>query len=1398
MAKNSKLDVDVDVDGIHKLTRLERKLARLAAVTKGYKSQSTRSLETVNTKWRKHFDTLDKGIQMMGKGFTKLVTGGAKFATLQIGLLGGAMMALHASFVLGNAAMKAFRWLAKGAAGAAAGLAVAASTAAAAIREQQIAMFSFKGGKNYQNASVMMRQLAADSQFAAVGAESVQAAFAAISKTSTFTAGSSNLLKGLLDFAAAGKPLEEGMKAAGNFVAKLQDPKATFTQIKEAAKELGPEMERALEEAGKKGVNTAEKLKKEILSGGLSAAGGVAGQFDAVNDTLITRFKSSFNLIKNMFADFGDPFLQPVKNVLEDVVRIFKRTFDRVAGDIALFAQGKFFGDIVSVTDKLGNWFVNFIRNYLPKIEGMFSSIGDWWRNFKDGWNNILDKLRPLIDGARVLEETLMRILRPIGQMLKEGFGDVNEMLITNEDKFYAFGDAIGRFIVTLSKFAKTVREIFVDALPFITKAIDGLTTLVDLFFSLLGGFRTLLGGSSFGSFGLLISLLSAGRSMKKTTGGVISNYGIQMGKSGKGSRLTGQTEGGNVSSEGAAAAKAMQQMSKQVARQQVAMMTVGTMTVGNQGAGGMGGMASSRSARGMSPEAQAKREAMRAQRLAGINAAKQQALLTPGGMIRYQTQSGQTAAMRNNAFNRNFRLSADARQQLTVDPNYVGPGRYFRDMRQNFFRQPRESYAFKRMFGGEVGKPGEAGYRNFKGLNNSMVGTMGASVGLGLLSNVMPQESQGALALGSMVGAFNPLAGLAVGVVGGLITGIRGAAKRRKKEAIAEAKKQGEEFLSTQIEGFQEGMSNLISQGNLTKNRVELERQKIRDAYSTRQGQLDSVIMSSLNDRGRAALAYGAAGGKDTAFMKGATNVNELTALDRSGFDVIKESDLKEIAEKQRLSGVGIFGEMTAEQYEEASKNLEAFVTAQQEINRINQTALDLTFEFGDQRMTELGRVFNKTDLEIMKMADEIGINLYDSTVTTTEQIKQLGKAMKDTSKELFDSAADRYAAGTDRFRKRLEEREARQALDEGAFALRGQFNELLAGGLSESDFTDILLNYADQTRQQMVAFYKGDVQLAEEEFARQFGRDGTVWKTAGGALEGMGDIVYNLIGGELEGTIADAEAGRNKDLEEFVRANILKGGQQISGDVLGLVSSLGTVGRQSLQSFISGTDVSTASGQEELMAYLNSIPNIEDFGISIKPYIEPQLAAAQEMKKASETFKNAAISFEGATGQIIEKLAPTGGDTSSPIGDRLSSTLSTHNALSSSIPGRRSITSGYRNYALGSINSDHVTGRALDLTGQNLVSYRDKMTSAGGFAEFHGKGDSRHLHVVPPTQRAIGDSMTAVSATSANVQSSQGGGRMVSNTNNFYITGNNPEEIANVVMRRIAQVNKSNDERR
>jgi hypothetical protein len=161
--------------------------------------------------------------------------------------------------------------------------------------------------------------------------------------------------------------------------------------------------------------------------------------------------------------------------------------------------------------------------------------------------------------------------------------------------------------------------------------------------------------------------------------------------------------------------------------------------------------------------------------------------------------------------------------------------------------------------------------------------------------------------------------------------------------------------------------------------------------------------------------------------------------------------------------------------------------------------------------------------------------------------------------------------------------------------------------------------------------------------------------------------------------------------------------------------------------------------------------------------------------------------------------RLAP--GDTSSPrggaIGDtatsKLSQTMSRHAAMNGQLTGKRTVTSSLRNYALGSPSSDHATGSAYDLVGQNLGQYSKLVHANGGFAEFHGSAANRHLHVVPGP--GVGDTSVARPISSA----TSGGG----STNNYYsieVNGGNssPEAIAQMVMAKLQDRERSEKERR
>lgn len=59
--------------------------------------------------------------------------------------------------------------------------------------------------------------------------------------------------------------------------------------------------------------------------------------------------------------------------------------------------------------------------------------------------------------------------------------------------------------------------------------------------------------------------------------------------------------------------------------------------------------------------------------------------------------------------------------------------------------------------------------------------------------------------------------------------------------------------------------------------------------------------------------------------------------------------------------------------------------------------------------------------------------------------------------------------------------------------------------------------------------------------------------------------------------------------------------------------------------------------------------------------------------------------------------------------------------------------VTSGIRDWNLGSTRSDHRAGRAMDVRGPFLGAYAARVRESGGYAAMHGVGPGRHLHVAP-----------------------------------------------------------------
>jgi len=236
--------------------------------------------------------------------------------------------------------------------------------------------------------------------------------------------------------------------------------------------------------------------------------------------------------------------------------------------------------------------------------------------------------------------------------------------------------------------------------------------------------------------------------------------------------------------------------------------------------------------------------------------------------------------------------------------------------------------------------------------------------------------------------------------------------------------------------------------------------------------------------------------------------------------------------------------------------------------------------------------------------------------------------------------------------------------------------------------------------------------------------------------------------------------------------------------------IDAAGGDATKALLKIIGMGDLVTTQAVKQDTTDLTKLP--EAIGTKTTELIDKMKIFFSETDKAVPSWYNTPPTWY--TGDTTSARGQAFGDTTS---SRLSQTMSRHASMNSALTGKRTVTSGYRNYGLGSMNSDHVTGRAYDLVGQNLGQYQSLVKSTGGFAEFHGVNQARHLHVVPGSG-AMGDTGMPVAGLPQQPMVMGSGGK--GNQYNFYVTGSqnaSANEIANIVMQRVKDTERSNSER-
>jgi len=1310
------------------------------------------------------------------RGFSKFAKAARflMFAVIGLGIefavTAGSLMLVNAAFAAGNAIMKAYKWSMGGVAAAAAAVGAALAIAAAAQREYTAAQFAhtqkatpkFGSAMNYSVS--MLRNLTSDTELAVFGIENLNAAFAAVSKNSQFTGKSQQVIRALRDFAAIGGDPGKNLAGIGEFVGLLQKEGKVTAKVSAAAQAIGPEFEKAFKKIKKSGGGVNE-IFSSILSGDMSAAAGITGQADLVGNTLVGTFKKYKTILVGLFADIGTPLLASATDTLRQSFNIIKNGVQRISPGLTQFGKGSLLPTILKAVEKITEFTVKLFNEYLPKSEGMLGDIKGWWLQFKSIFERTKNTLNELREGGSIVIDMFAIPLKELFKGIGENVKAFAQLAVENKDDFIAFGEGLGGVVDKLMLFAQKFKEAFAAALPTINqiltiveKVIAAAAKIVEVIAKIPFGGEMLMGIAGYGAFKGRRSAQRAARA----SGGKAQNKYQHMGN----------------------AAMAMMGMPMYAGQglYDFDPNTGDALLDPNTG----------RPISAARRNTDASRARIKTGRVGSrlFAGGKRQGLLNVASRIggQFNPSASRQIAMDEWTFHNENIYDPDKVNRVPAGT----PGAKY-DPALGYYTTKGGLTANPNQLTGRKAKIGraKAGLKGGFGMGGMAAGmAISAFANSGMAPSFM-KENSGAINMGAGLMAINPMLGLAAMGGGTLFNLMKGTGARTAGGGALTGAAAGAAMgafagpIGMAVGGLIGGAIGFFG-GKKAERMVAKEAAKSASAKN-----IGKVVNKFI------------AG--DTRGAKGV--VGEMTA-NASKFNAMTASQ-----QETYISGLEKSGVLTKTQAQRARQNKGTFGGELETIAKdTGVVTKSLTNSF-ENLMNGLQGSTGMARDEILDLAKSMGVNLYDPTLKLTDAISGLGKQMDLTVEGLAASGTDAILRANRTFDDMFKAEEITNAMNSAGRGISQ------AGGGSRNDYIDLM-----QKTTEYLANQNPDNPLAQlYAFQGMYGEGGTAF-TAGNQLSNVGreNFVANA-GPQYEQLVAAQASNLATDRSRAITQLMNEGGFEFTDGAAGFAGIKSQL--EALYTSKDPADQAKAKNLENLLIsgtglggsaaeITQTLTNL-GFDISAGGKLKESTAGTltEQLTNQQAALKQDIVAAIG-TGFDVKPdwwngtpawwNDPPGDDTSSPrassVGDTVSSrlgrTMSRHNYFDSTMTGKRTVTSAWRNYGLGSPSSDHVTGNAYDLVGQNLGQYATTINKAGGFAEFHGAGGSRHLHVVPPSS-PVGDSGTSRIGQVAPPANQQPSGGAV--TINVYASeGQSEQEIARVVMNEISKAQRNWKERR
>lgn len=1394
--------------------------------------KSTRGFNTQTMTSHKLLGVLNKSMRAI---FWVVIALGIEFA-----ITAATLASVNAAFTLGRMAVKAYHVSLGLLAGALASVTAAVGIGIAAFQEYTAAMsaFSYKGvtdlGDGMEQSSSAMRNFSKDTALATMGVVALTQAYAAMAKQAPVSAAQRKALSGALDFTTTAEDPKKAFQSLSQFIGLVTKAKKVDSKATAAAQAVSPEFAKAV--AGQKD-KSAGAILASLSSGQLASSAGVGGNYK-MQQTLVGQFQMFLTDLVVQLSDFGRKLLEPAKDVLESYFRNFRSAFRRTEGIISGFATGKMMPGLITIGNTIEEFSVKLLRDYLPKISGGANWLRKTFSDLKASFAQFVNSLDKFRAGSKIITDTfgepLLALVRGFGRNAEQ----LGYLAEDNEEEFLKWGKALEGLIFSLFDFFAALKVAFTEALPVLTQIVNGLAALIRGLSTVIGLTGKLGGGEGKSgtinagmgpvlSSALTIGLMYAGyKGRRRNRRG--EGFGVKSGPS------TASREGYLMASAGRPMMDRMFGMPNMMgptgfynrAKSSFTSSATGSRKASDIFTSTLGGNAGSVANMAAINAVQIYRQSTGRNQKTGlavtglgdVDPISRQKITKANLMASIQ-------ARRSLGKLSYAELAKAARTGRKADLMSGAAGDAFANAAVNpaTRRSARQAamYGIRAKMGGAMTGRVEAMQAGLRGSFTPGLGMAGSLItASGVTSKIGNDTARSAVDMG-LAGSYFGKKGIVVGAGLGVLS-------------------KTTNYAAGAIAG---GATGAQIAGTLTAG-LPPQAQAIGKALGFAIG--TAVGIFTVKSR-RAKVAKGIADE-----MVRATGARSIEALLRSPTRNIA-APLRQIEKDQKIYKKAIemskkggsdqairdyllsTGTITKEQAKSIDMSDGAFIKQLES----NSTSLDMqsdSFKKFENNINALTLSTGKSRTEIIKLSKETGVNLFDASKDLAQNFSDLGLSMRKTAEDIKNAIQD---IRTSALNKLDEVRARRESFD----ALKSSQKDLLelGAGASQDDFA----NYT-KTMSDYVAMAFPDDFAKQMEVFRMFST-GSMFTDPNSPMfgnKGLEEAFYRTenIGGFLISPHSAAQASAKTAFEGYsskiatpgISGLLNLGGAQFArGDIAGnvlnerIASAMagGTFNQRGFEEYLKTGDMSNINNAAEIMKLLEGYGVKFEANDQIALQTQNNLEAAilsgsldkvatelhQQFLQAIETGFDASPEWWETQPQWWRDMINAGlvgpvkttPDTRSPrrggIGDTSTSrtlgrTLSAHSRFDSALTGSRTITSAFRTFGLGSPSSDHAAGRAYDLTGQNLGQYAKMISDSGGFAEFHGSGGSRHLHVVPP----LGDT-SVTRATSGKGSSSGGGGvAMAPVTVNVYGTENqSPQDIARQVIYEIEKAQRNWRER-